>query len=143
MKPSDEPATYPMRDLEPGRQQNNTTDGSNNDDVHSCFSNPPAVLAAPRESSALKRKWRSVTTWMKGPQPPIPYIIVPFGGSLQVVPLKLLNRWLPRHRYKLLLLLAYYFLWLACFIYVIRSGTASSNHGKSSTQLLPCIGRLW
>jgi hypothetical protein len=135
-----QPSSYPLRDLENGPRRRDSNDGTSSATSTSTPSSPVEHTAFVYESYLVKGpRWR-LLEWANGPQPPRPYILVPFGGSIQLVPIKTLHTWLPRHRDRLWVMFAFYALWLLLFVWIIHAGNGDR---ADSPQRLSCISRLW
>lgn len=135
----DEPRSYPLRDLENGRHSRLPTEDLRSDSASSGRSTP--VEMSPFAGASLIEKMLAprLLAWIQGPQPPRPYIIVPLGGSLQVICLKRLRTWLPQRRQRELAAVAFFAVWLLSFVLVIHSG----NSTDGDRTRLSCISRLW
>ncbi|OCK79241.1 hypothetical protein K432DRAFT_330535 [Lepidopterella palustris CBS 459.81] len=135
-----QPSSYHLRDLENGHRRRDPNDGTNSETSASTLLSPVEATPFTRELSSAKATWQRISEWAHGPQPPRPYIIVPFGASIQLVPMKILHTWLPRRRDRLWLLLTFYAFWLLLFIWIIHTGNSDR---VDSPQRLSCISRLW
>ncbi|KAF2455619.1 hypothetical protein BDY21DRAFT_289516 [Lineolata rhizophorae] len=92
----------------------------------------------------LRKVWGAVVRWVEGPQPPRPYRIEPFFPRIQTAPLRLLDRFFPKRKYKLWLLVAFYACWLAAFASVLHaSAFASDIPGYGAPVRLSCAARFW
>lgn len=86
----------------------------------------------------------SVARWIKGPQPPRPYKIQPFFPSIQKFPLRILDRFFPKRKHKICLLVAHHFLWLLAFILLLRESAFSADvEGYGAPLTLSCGAALW
>jgi hypothetical protein len=135
-----DPQSHPLMDLENGRRSRaRTDDDMRSEGASSGRSTPLAAMHLPGASLAARVFGARLSEWMQGPQPPRPYIIVPFGGSIQLVCLKRINTWFPQGRQRGLLAIAFFAFWLLSFVLVIHNG--------SSTDLdrtrLSCVSRFW
>ncbi|KAF2841284.1 hypothetical protein M501DRAFT_1000451 [Patellaria atrata CBS 101060] len=91
-----------------------------------------------------KRAWKSTVKWMKGPQPPRPYRIRPYFPAIQEAPIRLLERYAPKRKHKILILVALYFCWLLSFSLVLhKSAFASDVPGYGSPVRIGCTARYW
>jgi hypothetical protein len=135
----DDPRSYPLRVLENGQHSRLPTDDLRSDTASSGRSSP--VEAAPSTGALLTEKMLGtrLSGWVKGPRPPRPYIIVPVGGSTQVLCLKNLKIWLPQRRQRELAAVAFFAVWLLSFVLVIHNGTSADGDRTR----LSCISRFW
>ncbi len=92
----------------------------------------------------LRRVSRAVGNWIKGPQPPQIQKIRPFFPRLQSWPIRILNRYLPKRRQKITLLLAFYFCWLLTFVAILHhSAFANDLVGYGSPTQISCTASYW
>ena len=85
-----------------------------------------------------------IARWTKGPQPPRPYKIEPIFPSVQKFPLKYLDRFFPKRKHKIYLLIVHHLLWLLAFVVLLRQSAFSTevqNYGAPLT--LSCGATLW
>ncbi|KAK8239005.1 hypothetical protein HDK77DRAFT_283467 [Phyllosticta capitalensis] len=102
---------------------------------------PQAPKQVPK---SVQRVINSVATWIKGPQPPRPYKIRPFFPAVQNAPVRLLDRYLPKRRQKIWLLVAFYVVWLLSFSLVLRRSAFSTEiAGYGSPVRVSCSSRFW
>ena len=102
---------------------------------------PQAPKQVPK---SVQRVINSVATWIKGPQPPRPYKIRPFFPAVQNAPVRLLDRYLPKRRQKIWLLVAFYVVWLLSFSLVLRRSAFSTEiAGYGSPVRVSCSSRVW
>jgi hypothetical protein len=132
---------HPLSDLETGRQYIDANEVQQSGNESSSLPTSIAEIPPASASPAPRGIWERVKSWVIGPRPPRPYVIVPLGGSMQLVPLNMLHKWLPRCRYRICLLLAFYVLWLALLIWIVHSGSTENVTG--SVQTLSCISGFW
>ena len=86
----------------------------------------------------------AVFTWIKGPQPPRVFKIEPFLPRVQQAPVRLVDRWCPKHRHKITLLLAFYLCWLATFSAVVHYSARSSEIvGWGQPTEISCLEAYW
>ncbi|KAK8066784.1 hypothetical protein PG997_013531 [Apiospora hydei] len=99
-----------------------------------------ANLPTPRfmqDEGAWKRwKWvpyparkliTKVTTWSRGPPEPKDWKINPLFPAVQHAPIWLLERYLPKTKYKVWLFMGYVVIWILTFCLVMRQGLLSSE----------------
>ena len=137
----EEAPSYPLGDLENGRPlPGASSNGQRPENDSSCESPPSEALPVAPKPSRPKAILGRISTWLKGPQPSRLYVIVPLGGSAQLVPLRTLNTWLPQRRHRIWLLLAFYLVWLVSFIALFRSGFSSD---VDRTVMMACTSSFW
>lgn len=97
---------------------------SHDDDDVDLYKNHPILKYIPPR---LYKAGRAVVRFTKGPDPPRIYKIAPFLPQVQEAPIRLLNRYLPKRRQKIALLVGFYFVWLLTFALVLRQSAFSSD----------------
>ncbi|QSZ34010.1 hypothetical protein DSL72_005590 [Monilinia vaccinii-corymbosi] len=65
--------------------------------------------------------------WAQGPDPPRLNVIRPWFPWIQEAPLRLLDRYIPKRRHRISLLVAYYFCWILTFALVLRQSTLATK----------------
>ncbi|KUI52601.1 hypothetical protein VP1G_00066 [Cytospora mali] len=68
----------------------------------------------------IRKFCKSAAIWAKGPQTPVTFRIEPIFPAVQDLPILLLDKYLPKRRQRLLLFIAYIFIWLLTFSLVKR-----------------------
>ncbi|PNY26021.1 Uncharacterized protein TCAP_04043 [Tolypocladium capitatum] len=116
-------------------------------------SSPPTPRFVQDENAWRRWKWvpfpvrriiRAVGKWSKGPADARPYRIEPLFPVVQEYPLWLVDRFLPKLRYRAWLLLLYFSAWLITFVLVKRQGTiATSIAGWGQPQTIGCGVSYW
>ena len=111
-------------------------------------SNPLPLPVWMRESAkSFRYKWvplplrkagRVTARWVKGPQPPRDLHISPWLPQIQEAPIRLLDRYVPKKRHRVLLLLALYACWLLTWSLMLWH---NSNSGYIKDYGKP--GNLW
>lgn len=92
----------------------------------------------------IQRAWEKTKIWVKGPQPPRPWRIRPLFPKVQRAPLELLDRFFPKRKHKVILLLVFYFAWFLSFSLVMhRSAFAADIPGYGAPVNIRCTDRLW
>ncbi|EEH49648.1 uncharacterized protein PADG_05727 [Paracoccidioides brasiliensis Pb18] len=84
---------------------------------------------------SLRKVGRSTVKWLKGPDPPRVLLLDPLFPSIQSAPVKLVDRFFPKRKYKIGLLLALYFSWFLPWALILRhsaSGGFIEGYGKPS-----------
>jgi hypothetical protein len=150
------PPALPGRTYSPDRE-------SYRDDVEEHPANPHTNTVEPGEELAfddadqhetnnsykwipapLQRTSKTVVKWVKGPQPPRIWKINPIFPNIQKAPLRLLQRYCPKRKHKVGLLIGFCFIWLLTFVTVLRkSAFASEVAGYGSPVRLSCAARYW
>lgn len=106
----------------------------------------PSIVSriAERVPPSIKRTWRKVLTWVKGPQPPRIYKIKPIFPQIQEAPLRLLDRYAPKRIQRFCLLISFYLVWIFCFSLVLhKSSIAADVKGYGSPVRLACGSSFW
>ena len=120
-------------------------------------SNSSTSLPAPvwmRESAhSFKYKWvplpirkagRAVAKWIKGPVPPQELRIRPWFPTIQEAPLRLLNRYMPKRRHKIFLLLLFYFCWFLTWSLMLGlNSTTAHIKGYGKPANIWCGQSFW
>ena len=107
-----------------------------------------------RESAiSFKYKWvplpirkagRAVTRWVKGPVPPRELQIQPLFPRVQKAPLRLLDRFAPKRRHKIILLLLFYCCWaLTWSLMLAHHSTSGFIKGYGKPVNLWCGASFW
>ena len=107
-----------------------------------------------RESSkAFKWKWvplplrkagRATAEWVKGPKPPRTLRITPFFPSIQEAPVKLLDKYIPKRRHRMALLIGTYFCWALIWSLMLRHAHSAGNiHGYGTPTSIWCGASFW
>lgn len=92
----------------------------------------------------FKRASDAVINWTKGPDPPQIYKITPFFPKIQIASVVLLHRYFPKRRHKAVLLFAFYFCFLLCFVTILNKSAFSSDvPGYGSPSTLGCTDTFW
>ncbi|PGH01112.1 hypothetical protein GX51_05428 [Blastomyces parvus] len=92
----------------------------------------------------LRKAGRSTVNWLKGPNPPRVLLLNPLFPSIQAMPIKLRDRFFPKRKYKIGLLLAVYFAWFLPWALVLRN-SASGGHieGYGKPAPISCGASYW
>jgi hypothetical protein len=92
----------------------------------------------------LQRVGVAVAKWTKGPQPPRPWRITPYFADIQTAPLHLLDRYFPRRKQKIGLLIIFYVVWLFTFSLVLHKSAFASEVGDYGSPVnIGCGSRFW
>ncbi|KAG9245442.1 hypothetical protein BJ878DRAFT_501498 [Calycina marina] len=92
----------------------------------------------------IKRVSKVVVKWAKGPQPPRIHKIKPYFPNIQEYPIRFLEKYTPKRRYRVLLLLWYYFFWIFAFVLVTNDSKAATDIGGYGTPItLGCGSTFW
>jgi hypothetical protein len=97
-----------------------------------------------RPSPRLRRAWAATVKWVKGPQPPRPWRIVPAFEQYQALPVRIIDEYFPKRKHKIALLGLFYFLWLLTFSLVLhKSAFAAEVPGYGSPVNIGCLTQFW
>ena len=92
----------------------------------------------------IQRVFGAIIRWIKGPQPPEIQKFDPVYRNVQTWPISILNRFVPKRRQRLVLLLAFYFCWLLTFVTILRhSAFASELDGYGKPSQISCLASYW
>ncbi|KAH0848134.1 LCCL domain containing protein [Fonsecaea pedrosoi] len=152
---ADDPAseTLPLSDEE-------TALGARSPELHvQSTPDSPSSTALPipvwlRESAnSFKYKWvplplrkagRAIVTWVKGPVPPRVLKIEPIYPKIQQAPIRLLDRYAPKKKHRVILLMALYVCWFLTWSLMLKNHSTSGfikGYGKPSN--LWCGASFW
>lgn len=92
----------------------------------------------------LRKIGRATAAWIKGPDPPHMLLLKPFFPRLQELPVQYLDRYFPKRRHKISLLMLLYFAWfLPWFLVLLHSRSAGYIQGYGRPQTLSCATNFW
>lgn len=92
----------------------------------------------------LRKTARSTVKWLKGPDPPRVLLLNPIFPSIQSAPIKLVDRFFPKRKYKIGLLLAVYFSWFLPWALVLRHSASGGNiEGYGKPAPISCGASYW
>ncbi len=92
----------------------------------------------------IRRVGKALVRWAKGPDPPHIHTIKPLLPWIQEVPIRLLDRYFPKRKHRILLLIGYYFLWIMTFALVMRqSSFATEIEGWGAPGNIGCGNTYW
>lgn len=92
----------------------------------------------------LRKAGRSTVKWLKGPQPPKELLFKPLFPRIQEAPVRLLDRFFPKRRHKITLLLALYFSWFLSWSLVLRHSVSAGHiEGYGSPNPISCSASYW
>ena len=92
----------------------------------------------------LRKAWRVTIKWLGGPDPPQDLLFQPFFPRIQETPIRLRNRFFPKKKHKVALLLAVYFIWFLTWSLVLRHTVASGHiEGYGVPTPLSCTASYW
>ncbi|EEP79080.1 conserved hypothetical protein [Uncinocarpus reesii 1704] len=92
----------------------------------------------------LRKAGRSTVKWLKGPQPPKDLRFNPIGPRIQEAPVRLLNRFVPKRKHKIALLLFTYFTWFLSWSLVLRHSVSAGHiEGYGRPQPISCSATYW
>lgn len=107
-----------------------------------------------RESSkSFKWKWvplplrkaaRTTAEWVKGPKPPRNLRITPLFPTIQEAPIKVLDRFVPKRRHRIVLLILTYFCWALIWSLMLRHANSSGSiKGYGTPASIWCGASFW
>jgi len=116
-------------------------------------SSPPTPRFIQDQGSYRYMKWvpvpvrkfsKAVLRWAKGPDIPQIHTIKPLFPFIQEAPIRLLDKHVPKRRHRILLLVAYYFLWVLTFALVMHGGdNATEIEGWGKPGNIGCGNTYW
>lgn len=92
----------------------------------------------------LRKAGRATAEWIKGPKPPRELRIKPLYPHIQEAPLRLMDRYMPKQRHRICLLIASYAVWLLIWSLMLKHNSASAyieGYGKPSN--IWCGASFW
>ncbi|RMZ79193.1 hypothetical protein DV738_g3480, partial [Chaetothyriales sp. CBS 135597] len=124
-------------------------DDDDYDDTHGL----PAPVWLREQASNLTNKWipprlrkagRAVVRWVKGPVPPRELHIDGIFPKIQEAPLRLLDRYVPKKRHRIALLVAFYATWFLTWSLLVRHrATTGYIKGYGAPTNLWCGASFW
>lgn len=81
----------------------------------------------------LRKAGRASVEWIKGPEPPRELRIKPFYPKIQEAPLRLMDRYIPKQRHRICLLIAFYAVWFLVWSLMLKHNSTSGfieGYGK-------------
>lgn len=94
-------------------------------------------------SSGSRRSGRCAS-FLRGPEPPRKHRIEPFFKSFQTAPIRMVDRWLPTQKSKLIALAVFLALWASIFLTILDwSIVRPEVPGYGAPNRLSCGSRLW
>lgn len=75
----------------------------------------------------IRRVSKQAVRWAQGPDPPRINIIRPWFPWIQEAPVRLLDRYIPKRRHRISLLIAHYLCWILTFAFVLRQSTLATE----------------
>ncbi|KAJ5050776.1 uncharacterized protein L3040_002647 [Drepanopeziza brunnea f. sp. 'multigermtubi'] len=114
---------------------------------------PPTPRFLQDQSSYRYPKWipgpvrrvsKAVVKWAAGPEPPHIHTIDTILPLVQEFPLRLLDRYVPKKRQKICILIAFYFTWILTFAMVMQQSTiATELEGWGTPGNIGCGDTYW
>lgn len=92
----------------------------------------------------LRKAGRATAEWINGPKPPRELRIKPLCPHIQEAPLRLMDRYMPKQRHRICLLIASYAVWLLIWSLMLKHNSASAyieGYGKPSN--IWCGASFW
>ncbi|KAJ5735858.1 uncharacterized protein N7483_000983 [Penicillium malachiteum] len=92
----------------------------------------------------LRKAGRATADWIKGPDPSHMLLLKPLFPRVQELPVQYLDRFFPKRKQKLVLLLVLYVSWfLPWFLILLNSRSSGYIEGYGQLQTLSCSSNLW
>lgn len=92
----------------------------------------------------LRKAGWGVVRWVKGPVPPRTLLLKPLLPHLQELPVRYLERFFPKRKHKIALLLLFYTAWfLPWFLILLHSRSSGYIQGYGRPQTLSCASTYW
>jgi hypothetical protein len=92
----------------------------------------------------LRKAGRATAKWIKGPIPPHELRIKPLVPQIQEAPLRLMDRYLPEHRHRICLLIAFYAVWFLTWSLMLNhNSTAGHIEGYGKPTNIWCGASFW
>ncbi|KKK12857.1 hypothetical protein P175DRAFT_0246178 [Aspergillus ochraceoroseus IBT 24754] len=92
----------------------------------------------------LRKAGRAIAEWVKGPNPPHPLLLKPLFPQIQELPARYLEKFFPKRKHKISLLLLLYFAWfLPWTILFLHSRSAGYLEGYGKPLTLACTSSFW
>ncbi|KAL3478357.1 LCCL domain-containing protein [Aspergillus californicus] len=92
----------------------------------------------------LRKAGRATAEWVKGPDPPYPLLLKPLFPQIQQLPARYLDKFFPKRKHKVSLLLLLYFVWfLPWTILFLHSRSAGYIEGYGRPMTLSCSTSFW
>jgi hypothetical protein len=92
----------------------------------------------------LRKAGRVTAAWIKGPIPPRQLRIKPFFPHIQEAPLRWMDTYLPKHRHRVCLLIAFYAIWLLTWSLMLKhNSTAGYIEGYGKPSNIWCGASFW
>ena len=92
----------------------------------------------------VQSKVNAVVDWLKGPEPPRAWKIRPFLPRVQRLPLRLVDKFLPKQWQRVVALFIFYVCWVVTFGAVLHeSSVVEDVDGYGSPALLSCGSTFW
>ncbi|KAK2748513.1 hypothetical protein FQN57_000646 [Myotisia sp. PD_48] len=142
-------ATSPLNDVEP-----DTTDSDGLLPFGLSGGDPSALPVWLQERSKsfrwgwvplpLRKVGRATYKWLKGPQPPQPLQFTPLFPLIQEAPVLFLERFFPKKKQKIGLLLGLYFTWFLTWSLILRRSVSTGYiEGYGRPQPISCSSSYW
>lgn len=97
-----------------------------------------------RIPDGVQRKFGAAARWLRGPDPVRTWKIRPLFPRVQHLPLRLVDRLLPRQWHRATALLVFYVCWIATFGAVMhKSSAVDAIDGQGSPFLVGCGASFW
>lgn len=97
-----------------------------------------------RIPNGVRRRYATSAKWLQGPEPPRMWKIRPLLPRVQHLPLRLVDRLLPRQWQRGIVLSVFYVCWIVTFGAVMHKSSAVEDiGGQGSPFLVGCGGSFW
>lgn len=97
-----------------------------------------------RIPDGIQRKYGTAVIWLRGPEPTRAWKIRPLLPRVQHLPLRLVDKLLPRQWQRAIALLVFYVCWIATFGAVMHESSAVDEvDGQGSPYLVGCGASFW
>lgn len=94
--------------------------------------------------NGVRRRSSAVSKWLRGPDPARPWKIRPLLPRLQHLPLRLVDKLLPRQWQRVIALFVFYVCWIATFGAVMHKSSAVDDvDGQGAPFLVGCGSTFW
>jgi hypothetical protein len=92
----------------------------------------------------LRKAGRVTANWIKGPDPPHMLLLKPLFPRIQELPVQYLDRFFPKRKHKISLLILLYATWfLPFFSVLVHSRSSGYIEGYGQLQTLSCRTNFW
>ena len=121
--------------------------------VASWLKKPVLIVWMQESTKSFRYRWvplpvrkagRAVMNWVKGPVPPRELRIQPYFPWIQEAPIRLLDKYLPKRRHRIVLLVVFYACWFLAWSLMLRHNSGSAYiKGYGKPENLWCGASFW